>query len=42
MGDLARISAILEAAPGSPLILDGNAGLSRLSFATQHRSNGNR
>ena len=28
-GDLARISAILEAAPGSPLILDGNAGLGR-------------
>jgi L-Ala-D/L-Glu epimerase len=27
--DLARISAILEAAPGSPLILDGNAGLTR-------------
>jgi L-alanine-DL-glutamate epimerase-like enolase superfamily enzyme len=27
--DLARISAILEAAPGSPLILDGNAGLDR-------------
>jgi L-alanine-DL-glutamate epimerase-like enolase superfamily enzyme len=27
--DLARISAILEAAPGSPLILDGNAGLGR-------------
>ncbi|HEY5078443.1 MAG TPA: enolase C-terminal domain-like protein [Opitutaceae bacterium] len=29
MADLARISAILEAAPGTPLILDGNAGLSR-------------
>jgi len=28
-GDLARISAILESAPGSPLILDGNAGLTR-------------
>jgi L-alanine-DL-glutamate epimerase-like enolase superfamily enzyme len=27
--DLARISAILEAAPGSPLVLDGNAGMSR-------------
>jgi L-Ala-D/L-Glu epimerase len=27
--DLARISAILEAAPGSPLILDGNAGMDR-------------
>jgi L-Ala-D/L-Glu epimerase len=27
--DLARISAILEAAPDSPLILDGNAGLGR-------------
>jgi L-alanine-DL-glutamate epimerase-like enolase superfamily enzyme len=27
--DLERISAILEAAPGSPLILDGNAGMSR-------------
>jgi L-alanine-DL-glutamate epimerase-like enolase superfamily enzyme len=27
--DLARISAILEAAPASPLILDGNAGMSR-------------
>lgn len=27
--DLARISAILDAAPGSPLILDGNAGLGR-------------
>jgi L-alanine-DL-glutamate epimerase-like enolase superfamily enzyme len=27
--DLARISAILEAAPGSPLVLDGNAGLGR-------------
>jgi L-alanine-DL-glutamate epimerase-like enolase superfamily enzyme len=28
-GDLARISAILEAAPGSPLVLDGNAGMDR-------------
>ncbi len=27
--DLERISAILEAAPGSPLILDGNAGIGR-------------
>jgi len=27
--DLARMAAILEAAPGSPLILDGNAGLGR-------------
>jgi L-Ala-D/L-Glu epimerase len=27
--DLARISAILDAAPGSPLILDGNAGMDR-------------
>ncbi len=27
--DLERISAILEAAPGSPLILDGNAGMDR-------------
>jgi L-alanine-DL-glutamate epimerase-like enolase superfamily enzyme len=27
--DLERISAILEAAPGSPLVLDGNAGISR-------------
>jgi L-Ala-D/L-Glu epimerase len=27
--DLARIGAILEAAPGSPLVLDGNAGISR-------------
>jgi L-Ala-D/L-Glu epimerase len=27
--DLARISAILEASPGSPLILDGNAGMGR-------------
>jgi L-alanine-DL-glutamate epimerase-like enolase superfamily enzyme len=27
--DLARISAILEAAPGTPLILDGNAAMSR-------------
>ncbi len=27
--DLARISAILEAAPGSPLVLDGNAAISR-------------
>jgi L-alanine-DL-glutamate epimerase-like enolase superfamily enzyme len=31
--DLARISAILEAAPGSPLILDGNAGLTRAQAA---------
>ncbi len=31
--DLARISAILEAAPGSPLVLDGNAGLSRSEAA---------
>jgi L-alanine-DL-glutamate epimerase-like enolase superfamily enzyme len=29
MADLARISAILEAAPGSPLILDGNAAMDR-------------
>jgi L-alanine-DL-glutamate epimerase-like enolase superfamily enzyme len=28
-GDLARISAILEAAPGYPLVLDGNAALGR-------------
>jgi L-alanine-DL-glutamate epimerase-like enolase superfamily enzyme len=28
-GDLARIAAILEAAPGAPLVLDGNAGLTR-------------
>ena len=27
--DLARISAILEAAPGSPLVLDGNAAITR-------------
>lgn len=27
--DLERISAVLEAAPGSPLILDGNAGMDR-------------
>ncbi len=27
--DLARITAILEASPGSPLILDGNAGMGR-------------
>jgi L-alanine-DL-glutamate epimerase-like enolase superfamily enzyme len=27
--DLARISAILDASPGSPLILDGNAGIGR-------------
>jgi L-alanine-DL-glutamate epimerase-like enolase superfamily enzyme len=27
--DLARISAILEASPGSPLVLDGNAGMGR-------------
>jgi L-alanine-DL-glutamate epimerase-like enolase superfamily enzyme len=27
--DLQRISAILDAAPGSPLILDGNAGMGR-------------
>lgn len=27
--DLKRIAAILEAAPGSPLILDGNAGVTR-------------
>src|SRR5580700_9054996 len=27
--DLERISAILDAAPGSPLVLDGNAGLGR-------------
>jgi L-Ala-D/L-Glu epimerase / N-acetyl-D-glutamate racemase len=27
--DLERISAILEAAPGSPLVLDGNAGMDR-------------
>jgi len=31
--DLARISAILEAAPDSPLILDGNAGLGRAEAA---------
>ncbi|HEY5228907.1 MAG TPA: enolase C-terminal domain-like protein [Opitutaceae bacterium] len=31
--DLGRISAILEAAPGSPLILDGNAGLGRSEVA---------
>lgn len=29
--DLARIAAIAEAAPGAPLILDGNAGLTRAS-----------
>jgi L-alanine-DL-glutamate epimerase-like enolase superfamily enzyme len=28
--DLARIGAILEAAPGAPLVLDGNAGLTRV------------
>jgi L-alanine-DL-glutamate epimerase-like enolase superfamily enzyme len=28
--DLERISAILEAAPGSPLVLDGNSGMDRL------------
>lgn len=27
--DLARVAAVAEAAPGSPLILDGNAGLGR-------------
>jgi L-alanine-DL-glutamate epimerase-like enolase superfamily enzyme len=27
--DMARISAILEAAPGAPLVLDGNAGFGR-------------
>ncbi len=32
-GDLARLGAILEAAPGSPLVLDGNAGLSRAAAA---------
>jgi len=31
--DLARISAILEAAPGSPLVLDGNAGIGRSDAA---------
>jgi L-Ala-D/L-Glu epimerase len=31
--DLARIEAIRDAAPDSPLILDGNAGLSRASAA---------
>ena len=31
--DLSRISAILEAAPGSPLVLDGNAGLGRREAA---------
>ncbi len=31
--DLARISAILEAAPGSPLVLDGNAGMDRADAA---------
>lgn len=31
--DLARISAILEASPGSPLILDGNAGIGRSEAA---------
>ena len=31
--DLARISAILEAAPGSPLVLDGNAGMDRAGAA---------
>ncbi len=29
--DLARISAVLEASPDSPLVLDGNAGMSRAS-----------
>jgi L-alanine-DL-glutamate epimerase-like enolase superfamily enzyme len=31
--DLARISAILDAAPGSPLVLDGNAGMDRAGAA---------
>jgi L-Ala-D/L-Glu epimerase len=31
--DLARISAILEAAPGSPLVLDGNAAMDRAGAA---------
>jgi len=31
--DLDRLSAILEAAPGSPLILDGNAGMDRSQAA---------
>jgi len=31
--DLERIGAILEAAPGSPLVLDGNAALSRAEAA---------
>jgi L-alanine-DL-glutamate epimerase-like enolase superfamily enzyme len=32
-GDLARIAAILAAAPGAPLVLDGNAGLTRAAAA---------
>jgi L-alanine-DL-glutamate epimerase-like enolase superfamily enzyme len=32
-GDLARLAAILEAAPGAPLVLDGNAGLTRAGAA---------
>jgi L-alanine-DL-glutamate epimerase-like enolase superfamily enzyme len=32
-GDLARIAAIREAAPGAPLVLDGNAGLTRVGAA---------
>jgi L-Ala-D/L-Glu epimerase len=41
--DLERISAILEAAPGSPLILDGNAGMDRpraMELANGLRSRG--
>jgi L-alanine-DL-glutamate epimerase-like enolase superfamily enzyme len=41
--DLARISAILEAAPGSPLVLDGNGGMTRrqaMDLAAGLRSRG--
>lgn len=36
-GDLERIDAILATAPGAPLILDGNAGLTRAAAATLAR-----
>jgi L-alanine-DL-glutamate epimerase-like enolase superfamily enzyme len=41
--DMARISAILEAAPGAPLVLDGNAGFGRaeaLKLVRALKSNG--
>lgn len=40
--DLERISAILEAAPGSPLILDGNAGMDRAAASRLARGLGSR